>query len=143
MLAESLAALAAAGGAAVVQAAGTDAWEGLRSRLARWFGRGDVQRERAALERLDRTAEALAAAGPDEEAIRRTSARHEALWQARLASRLDSLGEDEREASVRDLQALLPGGNARGAVGGNTFHGPTAIQTGDFGRQENHFGRDA
>lgn len=35
MLAEALMALAGAGGAAVVQAAGTDAWEGLRSAIAR------------------------------------------------------------------------------------------------------------
>ncbi|MGW3466207.1 hypothetical protein ACWDE9_44675, partial [Streptomyces olivaceoviridis] len=38
MLEQALTALAAAGGAAVVQAAGTDAWTGLRQAVARWFG---------------------------------------------------------------------------------------------------------
>jgi hypothetical protein len=47
MLVETLAALAAAGGAAVVQAAGTDAWNGFRQAVARWFARGDAQREQA------------------------------------------------------------------------------------------------
>jgi hypothetical protein len=56
MLEQALTALAAAGGTAVVQAAGTDAWTGLRQAVARWFGRGDRQRERVELERLDRTA---------------------------------------------------------------------------------------
>jgi hypothetical protein len=49
---EALAALAAAGGTAVVQAAGTDAWAGFRSRVAKWFARGDTEREQIALERL-------------------------------------------------------------------------------------------
>jgi predicted signal transduction protein with EAL and GGDEF domain len=59
MLTEALMAVSGAGGAAVVQAAGTDAWTGLRQRVARLLGRGDTQRERAELERLDRTAQTL------------------------------------------------------------------------------------
>ena len=43
----------------MVQAAGTDAWTGLRLEVARWFGRGDGQREQAELERLDQTADRL------------------------------------------------------------------------------------
>ena len=42
MLAEALTALAAAGGTAVVQAAGKDAWTGFRARVAKWFARGDT-----------------------------------------------------------------------------------------------------
>ncbi|MFE9727943.1 hypothetical protein ACFYQ5_31375 [Streptomyces sp. NPDC005794] len=49
-------ALAAAGGTAVVEAASTDAWAGLRQQLSRWFGRGNTQCESAELEHLDRTA---------------------------------------------------------------------------------------
>lgn len=40
MLVESLTALALAGGTAVVQAAGTDAWNGLGSERLGWQGRG-------------------------------------------------------------------------------------------------------
>ena len=76
MLAEALTALAAAGGTAVVQAAGTDAWTGFRARVAKWFARGDTGREQVALERLDRTAAALGAAGPQR------SDRARWLWRA-------------------------------------------------------------
>ncbi|MFZ3474947.1 hypothetical protein ACODT3_01270 [Streptomyces sp. 4.24] len=71
MLERAWAALAAAGGAAVVQAAGTDAWTGLRQAVAGWFARGDARREQAALERLDQTADALRATQEDDGAERR------------------------------------------------------------------------
>jgi hypothetical protein len=45
MLAEAFTALAAASGSAVIQAAGTDAWEGFRRQVARLLGQGDQQRE--------------------------------------------------------------------------------------------------
>ncbi|MFI5689937.1 hypothetical protein [Streptomyces sp. NPDC051636] len=66
MLAEAMTATAAAGGSAVVQAAGTDFWAWCRVRGARLIGRGDPARETEALERLDQTASALAAASDDE-----------------------------------------------------------------------------
>ena len=47
MLDQALTALAASGGTALAQAARTDAWTSLRQELARWFGRGDAQREQA------------------------------------------------------------------------------------------------
>ncbi len=53
MLNEALMALAAAGGVGVVQAASTDAWVTFRQQLASLLGRGDSQRERVELERLD------------------------------------------------------------------------------------------
>ena len=53
MLVEAMTALASqAGGAAVVQAAGTDAWEGFRQRVAGFLRRGDHQREGVELERV-------------------------------------------------------------------------------------------
>ncbi|MEU7584349.1 hypothetical protein AB0B50_42980 [Streptomyces sp. NPDC041068] len=55
MLDDAMTALAVAGSTAVVQAAGTDAWAGVRRAVAHWFGRGDEGRERAELARLDRT----------------------------------------------------------------------------------------
>lgn len=67
MAGEALAALAAAGGVAIVQAAGTDAWAGVRRTAARLLGRGDPQQESAELGRLDQTETALVSCEPDRE----------------------------------------------------------------------------
>ena len=117
MLAEALAALAAAGGTAVVQAAGKDAWTGFRARVAKWFARGDTGREHVALERLDRTAAALEAAGPGE--MERVRAGQEASWQTMFELLLEGLdGEEQQRAAdeLRDVLAALGGGRAA-AVG--------------------------
>ncbi|GGS20869.1 hypothetical protein Snoj_21750 [Streptomyces nojiriensis] len=146
MLEEALAALAVASGTAVVQAAGTDAWNGFQVRVARLFGRGDAHRERAELERLGRTAELLAAAGMEEpEQVR---IRQEVSWQTRFETLLESLTAEEREQVAAELRSLLAektehGRRVGGVVSGNTFHGPTAIQVGDRNRQDNHFGPGA
>ncbi|MEU5710004.1 MULTISPECIES: hypothetical protein [Streptomyces] len=126
MLEQALTALAAAGGAAVVQSAGTDAWTGLRQAVARWFGRGDRQRERVELERLDRTAGELETA--DAGVIERERIRQEAAWQARIEALLESLEDTERAQAVEELRALLAhhtrqlgasAGEGGLAVGGN------------------------
>jgi hypothetical protein len=59
MLPEILVGLAASGGTAVVQAAGTDAWSGTKARVARLLGRGG-QREEAVLQRLEFSPAAVA-----------------------------------------------------------------------------------
>ncbi len=113
MLAEALTALAAAGGTAVVQAAGNDAWTGFRARVARWFARGDPEREHVALERLDRTAAALEAAGPGE--VERVRAGQEASWQTMFELMLEGLdGEEQQRAAgeLRDALADFEGGRA-------------------------------
>ncbi|MFD7284006.1 hypothetical protein ACFV80_45290 [Streptomyces sp. NPDC059862] len=102
MLAETLAATAAAMGTAVVQAAGTDFWAGFRRRCARLVGRGDPQRENAALERLDQTAALLEAA--DDEGERD---RQEAVWQARFETLLENLDQREGDQVVAELRALV------------------------------------
>ncbi|MFE9563677.1 hypothetical protein ACFYM0_21490 [Streptomyces sp. NPDC006487] len=104
MLAESMAALAAAGGAAVVQAATTDAWTELRDRVARWLGRGDGERERVQLERLDRSAAELVAAGGSEQ----EQALQARVWRTRIEDLLEGLDDDvERERAATELRALL------------------------------------
>lgn len=105
MLAEAMMALAAAGGSAVVQAAGTDAWTSFRQRVAAWFGRGDTERERAELERLDQTATALTAASPD--GVERVRIRQEASWETLFVMLLESLDDAEREQAATQLRALL------------------------------------
>ncbi|MEV5887655.1 hypothetical protein AB0L74_34345 [Streptomyces sp. NPDC052020] len=105
MLEQALTALAAAGGTAVVQAAGTDVWSGLRQAVARWFGRGDAQRERAELERLEQTAGELETA---EAAVAdRVRIRQEAAWQTRIEALLESLDDLERAQAAEELRALL------------------------------------
>ncbi|MFE5595299.1 hypothetical protein [Streptomyces sp. NPDC056549] len=105
MLSEAMTALAAAGGTAVVQAAGTDAWTGVRQQVALWFGRGNPQREHAQLERLDQTAAELEAARPTE--VERVRIRQEAAWLGRIEALLESLEDSERARAADELRALL------------------------------------
>ncbi|MEV6332086.1 hypothetical protein [Streptomyces sp. NPDC051909] len=121
MLAEALAALAAAGGGAVVQAAGTDAWHEVRARVAELVTRGDAERGRAELERLDGTARALEPGtdtAPDREALRQ-----EGAWQERFTALLESLDGEDRERAVQGLRTLAD------FVAGAT--GDTALDTGN------------
>ncbi|MFI9061947.1 hypothetical protein ACIGQE_08770 [Streptomyces sp. NPDC053429] len=105
MLSEAMTVLAAAGGTAVVQAAGTDAWTGVRRQIARWFGRGNPQREYAQLERLDQTAAELEAARPTE--VERLRIRQETAWQGRIEALLESLEDIERARVADELRTLL------------------------------------
>ncbi|GAA4574093.1 hypothetical protein [Planotetraspora kaengkrachanensis] len=142
MLAEALVALAAAGGTAVAQAAGTDAWESLRQRVARLLGRGIPERERTELERLDRTAADVEAAGDGE--TERVLVGQEAAWRTRFETLLEEAGDAERQEiaiALRELVEQVRQVQSRGGgVSGNTFHGPTAVQVGDHNRQDNSFG---
>ncbi|MFE4256127.1 hypothetical protein ACFRU3_43220 [Streptomyces sp. NPDC056910] len=126
MLEQALMALAAAGGSAVVQAAGTDMWTGVRQAVARWFARGDGQRERAELERLDLTARELETT--EAAAMERVRIRQEGAWQARIEALLESLDEARRAHAAEDLRTLLvqythqgevSAGHSGQAVGGN------------------------
>ncbi|MEU3448097.1 hypothetical protein AB0H29_12865 [Streptomyces thermolilacinus] len=144
MLGESLTVVAAALGTAVVQAAGTQAWDGLRGGVARVLGRGRPERETVELEWLDRTAAALHAAEPEQAEVER--ARQEAVWGTRLATLLESLPEDERRALIGALEGVLgqyrppaEEGGTGGGVRGNVFHGPAFVQ-GHGGTQNVTFG---
>ncbi|MBL1083710.1 hypothetical protein JK359_17335 [Streptomyces actinomycinicus] len=127
MLEAALTALAAAGGTAVVQAAGTDAWDGVKARVARLLGRGDQNREQAELERLDQAASTLQAAGADEGELVR--ARQESSWQTRFEALLENLAGEERGRAAAQLRALVEertgavtevsAGDGGVAVGGN------------------------
>ncbi|MFD0346428.1 hypothetical protein RMN57_07880 [Kitasatospora sp. CM 4170] len=102
---EALTALAAAGGAGIVQAAGTDVWTEVRNRVARLLGRGRPAAEQAALERLDRTGAALEAAAPEERAL--VAERQEASWQTRLEDFLEGLDPAEQAEAGARLRELL------------------------------------
>lgn len=105
MLAEELAELAAAGGMAVAQAAGTDAWNGLRTRVGMWFGCEDVVREQAALARLDQTEMGLAGVAPDQARMYRGE--QAAAWRVRFADLLAELDGDARDQAVAELHDLV------------------------------------
>ncbi|MDV9172189.1 hypothetical protein R6V09_19000 [Streptomyces sp. W16] len=144
MLDAEMIALASAAGTAVVQAAGTDAWESFRQRVAAWFGRGDTARESAELDRLQRSGGELVAVrdgGADQVRIRQ-----EAAWQARFEALLESLDADGREQAATGLTALLTehapvvrgvsAGRDSAAVGGDAHvhaeHGSAAaVRMGD------------
>ncbi|WP_411118352.1 hypothetical protein [Streptomyces sp. 058-1L] len=119
MLVEGLIAIAAAGGTAVVQAAGTDAWNGIREGFARLFGRGEPGREQAELERLDQTRSALEAAG-DGEGAQRVQIAQVARWQTRLETLLEELPAAEQQLVVAELQALVA--RAEAAKPAETVH---------------------
>jgi hypothetical protein len=150
MLVEALTALALAGGSAVVRAAGTDAWQGLRRRIGELFARGDDARAAAELERLDHTAQVLSSASD----VGTERLRQEGLWQGRFETLLESLDAPGQERAVQQLQELLSfvaastgdaavgtgkatareGGSAVTGVRrtGNSRSGPaTAVNTGD------------
>ncbi|MFF8479120.1 hypothetical protein [Streptomyces sp. NPDC015414] len=113
MSTEALAALAAAGGTAVVQAAGTDVWATVRQSVARLLGRGDAQQEAAELSRLDQMHAVLAAEG-DRVGHR---ARWEAVWQTRLEVVLEALDAQERATVAAQLaEVISQAQSARGGV---------------------------
>ncbi len=122
MLPEALTALATAGGTAVMTAAGTEAWEEFRRRVAGWFARGDIQREATELARLDRTAADLAEAGGGQ--LGQMRIRQEASWQARFEALLENLPDDEREQAAEGLRALL---KERGSSGVSAGSGGLAV----------------
>ncbi|MFE9181438.1 hypothetical protein ACFYN5_34970 [Streptomyces sp. NPDC007126] len=130
MLEQALTALAAAGGTAVVQAAGTDAWTELRQAVARWFGRGDRQRERVELERLDQSAGELEMT--EAAMVERERIRQEAAWQTRIEAVLENLDDTERAQAAEELRNLLaqhtPQGGALAGQGGLAVGGNVDIR---------------
>jgi len=99
MLAEALIALASTGGTALVTAMVTDSWEGIRTKAARLFGRGDKQEAEAALARLEQSRAALTAASGAE--LERAKVEQEIIWRTRLADLLER--EPSAEPEVRNL----------------------------------------
>jgi hypothetical protein len=122
MLEQGLMVLAAAGGTAVVQAAGTDAWARFSRSMARWFARGDDQRERAELERLDRTAVELG-----EAEVEGARVRQEIVWQTRIQDLLASVEGDDRTRVAEELRSLL----AQHTPGGGVSADNGAVAVGD------------
>ena len=143
MDAEWIIALATTGAAALVSAVATDAWTVARSGIARLFGRGSADRDKAAEAWMDRTAVALTQAGTSErEEVFRTQV---AVWAARLSDLLEEYPElrQDVERLTGEVRAQLPAARqqrvqaiATGAVtqisGGGANVANTGVVMGDI-----------
>ena len=107
----------------VVTAAVTDAFEGVRDRVARLFGRGKL--DQATVRRLETTrAELSRLTGTD---AANASAAQQVQWRVRFADLCETYPEVASELSrlVEELQARLPtSGNVKNVITGGTQHGP-------------------
>ncbi|WP_306329036.1 hypothetical protein [Streptomyces venezuelae] len=118
MLSEALTVLATTSGTALIQAAGTDAWTGLRERVARLFGRRSARAEQATLERLDRTAAELEAATDD--SAEQIQATLRSSWRDRLIELLEELDDTERDEVAEELRQIVAASGARPDASGPT-----------------------
>jgi hypothetical protein len=113
MLSESLAQLAAEGGAALVSAMAADAWSAVKQRFARLLGRGDPEQVEAAERRLDRSRQELAGGSAPE--LEQARAEQVAAWKARLADLLE-----DHPACAAELRELIQAVRAQVASSGTT-----------------------
>jgi hypothetical protein len=108
VVAEWIQQLATKGGAALVGAAATDAWQSARSGVVRLFGRAGSRRQDLAEVWLDEDAAALQNSGPDERVRLRSELAP--AWQQRMADMLTEFPEmrEELEAWINQVQSELP-----------------------------------
>lgn len=118
---EVWAGLAAAGGTAVVQAAGKDTWDSVRNLVAKLLGRDRADRTRSVLEQLDATAAELDAGLSD--VTWQTRQKLAAAWQARfevLLEELEGITECHEAADrLREVVALVGAVPPTGPAGAN------------------------
>ncbi|TXK42194.1 hypothetical protein [Nonomuraea sp. C10] len=101
MLTESLVALAASGGAALVGAMATDAWQATRSGVARLFSRQGPERQAAVEAQLDGNVVLVERAGDPGQARQKLVP----VWEMALAQLLEE--HPEVEAELRELVARV------------------------------------
>jgi hypothetical protein len=109
MLEETLAALASAGGTALVKAMVTDSWDGIKTRFARMLGRGHPSEVEAVQARLEQSRAALGASTG--QTVERVRAEQQIAWQTRLRDLLESDPslEPELRNLVSEIQATTIG----------------------------------
>ena len=125
-------ALAALAANTVVAAAVTDAFEGLRAKVAQVFGRDKP--DPGTQRRLDATRRQLTTAtGADTQSSQAAQARQ---WETRFADLLDEHPEaaGELQALLAEFRAALPGagGNVTNTISGTVRGGPVLMGR-DFG----------
>lgn len=125
-------ALAALAGNTIVAVAVTDAFEGLRAAVARFFGRDRA--DPVIQRRLDETRQQLTAAAPG--GLDDAHATQVRRWETRLADFLADHPEaaGELRALVAEFQAAVPdgGGNVTNTISGTVRGGPVLMGR-DFG----------
>ncbi|WP_379522570.1 hypothetical protein [Nonomuraea insulae] len=114
-MSEALAALAAAGGTALVEAMTTDAWTSAKQSFARLLGRGKPERQEVAERRLERARQELA--GTTGAELERARTKQEAAWRLRLSDLLED--DPAAEAELRVLVATF--GTSASASGERSF----------------------
>lgn len=131
MIPEALTALAAAGGKAVVQAAGSDIWVSFRDRLAALFSRDKRHDPDQVAAILDQSAAELAQADADK--LEQIRVRVEASWQTRLEDFLAELTDAEQKEIAQQLRETVRLADTTGnrgsvsadagsvAIGGNAY----------------------
>jgi hypothetical protein len=139
MVVEAVAALAAAGGTALVNAMVADGWQGVRTRFARLLGRGNHKDTETAAMRLEKSREMLTGlSGTD---LEKAQAQQAVTWQTRLGDLLEDHPEVEGElrSLVAEVQAQVVGsaGSVRQQVAGFD-QAQQAVQ--GHGEQHNVFG---
>jgi hypothetical protein len=110
----------------VVAAAATDAFEGMRDRVARLLGRGKV--DPVTDRRLEIMRAELSVVSTVDAA--RVKAAQQVQWQVRFADLLDTYPEAVAELTqlVAELQTQLPvGGNVTNVITGGVQHGPVIM----------------
>ncbi|MGW4869339.1 hypothetical protein [Streptomyces chartreusis] len=105
MIPEWLTTLAAAGSAALVNAASTDVWQAARERFARLLGRGDPDRTEAATRRLDDLHRVVREPGNERELAEARRA-----WRLRLQDLLEENPDaaDELRSAIAELPPPRP-----------------------------------
>ncbi|MFF5476335.1 hypothetical protein ACFY5C_03115 [Streptomyces sp. NPDC012935] len=105
MISEWLTTLAAAGSAALVNAASTDVWQAARERFARLLGRGDPDRTETAARRLDDLRRVVEESGSEGELAEARRA-----WRQRLQDLLEENPDaaDELRSAIAELPPPRP-----------------------------------
>lgn len=124
MLQETLTALAASGGSAVVAAMATDAWQTARGRVVRLFRHDGEVQQASVLAQLDGNAELVGGADATEQARQALLP----LWQLQLAEFLRRHPEaaEELRSLTAEVTAALPAGGQRW-VQHNRVSGPGSL----------------
>lgn len=125
-------ALAALAANTIVATAVTDAFEGLRTKVARLFSRAEP--DPAIQRRLDATRQQLTSGSPGD--FRRAQAAQARQWETRFADLLADHPEaaEELQALITECRAIIPrtGGNVTNTISGTIRNGPVVMGR-DFG----------
>lgn len=124
MITDWLSELAAAGAAALVTAASTDAWQTTRNRFVRLLGRGDADRSERVARRLDALRQTAQQPGSDQELAEACR-----TWRVRLQDLLEEHPDtaEELRSAIVELPLPRPGTTASYRQYGNAKDHGTVI----------------